>query len=149
MRPSLLAMTVKLSKLQRDLLIEHVDGLHPFIDQPLENATRESLILRELICYEPATHSILGIPNGTRLTDPDGREALCFILECYWTGLLRWQRARDEKLFNPDMEIQLQQALRFSARETKRNELRQQNFTPPVNKAIGHAYDRPAVPAKP
>lgn len=93
MQPSFEDMIRKLSKLQRDFLVDHVDGLRPFVDQPIENQTRESLVARKLVRYEPLARSQLGAPNGTMLTDA-GREALCWLLGQYADALMRGIAAR-------------------------------------------------------
>ncbi len=81
MLPSQEKMVTKLSKLQREFLIAHVDGLiRPFKDEPTETRTREALIEKELIEYDPKARSVLGIPQGTIRTDPLGREAICMLL---------------------------------------------------------------------
>ena len=79
MLPSQQIMVAKLSKLQREFLIAHVNGLHPFTASPLETATRNSLVDRRLIEYVPERRSRLGCPDGTILTDL-GHEALGMIL---------------------------------------------------------------------
>ncbi len=91
--PSLALMIAKLSKLQREFLIDHVDGVRPFIDQQIENMTRESMIARGLVRYHPQSRSHLGRPDGTALTN-DGREALCTILGQYADALCRAVTAR-------------------------------------------------------
>ncbi len=141
MYPSLERLVLKLSSTQRDFLIEHSCGMRPFVNAPLENKTRRSLVERELISYDPPTRSLLGIPNGTVLTD-DGREALCFILgrcaDNLTQGLWAKERLVDSTHF---------QALTEACAYWKTHERSPKVLTPP--KITGHAYDRPAVPAKP
>lgn len=94
LEPSFLDMIWKLSKLQRDFLVDHVDTIKPFCDNPIENMTRESLIVRKLVRYEPETRSRLGVPTGTVLTT-EGRIALCTILGQYAEALMRAATARN------------------------------------------------------
>ncbi len=92
-------MVKKLSFHQRALLISHCDtGFRPFHDEPVENKTRRSLIIRGLIRYEPRMPGRLGKPQGTVLTDPNGRDAACMVLGEMWDQLqhaLDWQHPID------------------------------------------------------
>jgi hypothetical protein len=137
----------KLSKLQREYLIEHCCGLHPFVNEPLENATRRSLIERELIEYEPPIRSKLGIPQGTVLTD-DGKEAVCAVLDQCAEALIRGLRSREENLISSHTENELRLALSECSEEWRKHELREQALAPPKAVVAGHAYNRPAVPTK-
>jgi hypothetical protein len=147
MRPSLGMIVNKLSKLQRDYLVDHIDVMRPFLNEPLENATRKSMIERGLIRYEPPTHSLLGVPHGTVFTD-DGREAVCEVLEQCAQALIRGLRSRDERLINSHLEDELRGALAECSAEWRRHELREQALAPPKTVTLGHAYNRPTVPTK-
>lgn len=118
MLPSQATMIAKLSKLQRDFLISHVDGLRPFRNEPTETRTRESLIEKELIEYDPKARSRLGIPQGTTLTDPLGRETVCMVLGWYADALERSNRAMNHALAmatNDDQQAACFKAMRDSA----------------------------------
>lgn len=121
MLPSQRDSVNRLSKLQREFLIDHVDGLRPFADQPVENATRAALLWRKLIRYEPPRTNRLGRPNGTVLTD-DGREALGFILGCYADSLTRAIKAHQ---LGEQREALLLRALHESAHHSRINEAQQ------------------------
>ncbi len=75
-------MVRKLSHHQRVFLVSHCEyaGFRPFNSEPIENKTRRSLIIRGLIRYEPRMPGRLGKPQGTLLTDPEGRDAVCMVL---------------------------------------------------------------------
>lgn len=88
MLPSEQTIVERLSKLQRDLLIEHVrQDMRPFTTAQPESSTRASLILRGLIRYEPDDRSMLGVPEGTVLTER-GRAAVCVVLGWYMDALV-------------------------------------------------------------
>jgi hypothetical protein len=148
MTPSLERCVSRLSKLQREYLVEHACGMHPFHNEPHENATRRSLVERGLIKYEPPTRSLLGIPHGTLLT-PDGREVVCSVLAQYADALMLSLKWRDETLISRHLENQLRIALQECSAEWRKHELRELAINPPESKRLGHAYDRPAVSAKP
>ena len=119
MLPSQQKMVIKLSKLQRDFLVSHVDGMRPFRNEPTETRTRESLIDDELIEYDPRQRSRLGIPQGTTLTDPLGREAVCMVLGWYADELNRAMMAMNNALAaakNDDQQTALFKAMRDSAK---------------------------------
>lgn len=87
--PSVRHMIFGLSQMQREFLIDHVEGLCPFTSSdPMINRTRESLLKRKLIRYEPPVRNRLGRPDGTVLTDA-GRKAMCVILGQYADDLVR------------------------------------------------------------
>ncbi len=115
-------MVRKLSHHQRNLLIAHYNGLHPFRNEPVENATRRSLIIRGLIRYEPQTVSRVGKPLGTVLTDPDGRYACCMVL-----GEMANQLTAIEPPIPEDRQRAYYDALAECARHW-RNENRRHNF---------------------
>lgn len=141
LHPSLEMMMLGLSASQRDYLGYHVDGLRPFVNAPIENRTRRSLVERGLIHYVPETRSRLGMPEGTRLTD-DGREVLCALLDHMADSLTAAMRAKEAQRFvDPLREMALRQALADTAKEWKRQDVQQQQAPPPL--PIGHAYDRP------
>jgi hypothetical protein len=144
MEPSLERLALKLSSSQRDFLIEHSCGMRPFLNAPVENKTRKSLVERELVTYDPPTRSLLGIPNGTVLTD-DGREVLCFILGRCADNLTQglWSH---ERVIDMTRETRLFQALAEASEYWKKHERNPEIHAP--RKTIGHAYDRPAVPTK-
>lgn len=79
---STLAIAHKLTKPQRDLLLEHVDGLVP-VKQGLENFVRNALFERRLLRFERTLR-----PQNTILTDL-GREVLCALLGSYADALVR------------------------------------------------------------
>ncbi len=119
MLPSQQTMVIRLSKLQRDFLISHIDGLRPFKDEPTETRTREALIEKELIEYDPKARSLLGIPQGTVRTDPLGREAICMILGWYADALVHSMLAMNNALAaaeTNDQQTALFKAMRDSAR---------------------------------
>ena len=73
-------MVRKLSHHQRAFLIAHCEtGFLPYRNEPMENTTRRSLIIRKLIEYEPHMPGRLGKPDGTVLTF-DGHDAACMVL---------------------------------------------------------------------
>jgi hypothetical protein len=95
----------RLSKLQRELLIEHVrDHVRPFSHDRDEAATRAGLISRGLIRWEPDTRSRIGVPDGTVLTEL-GREAVCLVLGWYIDALVV-ATERKEVRFNFPQERQ-------------------------------------------
>ena len=94
MLPSEAVTIGKLSKLQREFLESHIDGMRPFRNDPQENSTRRSLIARGLIRYEPKARTLLGKPDGTVLTDPFGRQALAMILAWHIEYLIRYAEKR-------------------------------------------------------
>jgi hypothetical protein len=78
-------MVTRLSDHQRTFLIGHCDtGFRTFVNEPIENKTRRALIIRGLIRYEPRMPGRLGKPQGTVLTDPEGRDAVCMVLGQMW-----------------------------------------------------------------
>jgi hypothetical protein len=113
MLPSQQAMVNKLSKLQREFLIEHHNGMRPFRNSPIENTTRGSLIARKLITYHPPLRTLIGKPEGTVLTDPLGREAICMVLGAYADALVAVMHNRNalRALFNPDRQLALLKTL--------------------------------------
>jgi hypothetical protein len=113
MLPSQQYAVAKLTKLQRDFLIDHVDGFKPFHNERSENATRESLIARKLIRWEPEPIGSLGMPKGTVITDPLGREARAMILGWYADALIGAIAAR---VMDEDKERMLLRVLMDSAR---------------------------------
>jgi hypothetical protein len=119
MLPSQEKMVIKLSKLQRDFLILHVDGLlRPFSDEPTETRTREALIEKELIEYDPKARSRLGIPQGTVRTDPLGREAICMVLSWEIEDVIHEMMAMNNALAlaTTDEQAALFKAMRDSAK---------------------------------
>ncbi len=120
MLPSQQRMVVKLSKLQRDFLLLHVDGLlRPFNNEPTETRTREALIEKELIEYDPKARSRLGIPQGTVRTDPLGREAICMVLSWEIEHVIHEMMAMNNALAaatTDDQQTALFKAMRDSAR---------------------------------
>jgi len=130
----------KLTKLQREFLIDHVDGMRPFIDQPVDNQVRESLITRHMIRYEPDIRSRLGRPDGTVLTD-DGRSALGYVLGDYADALIRALEARQE-FNNITREKELVVVLREAAAMWREYESYQRSLTPPREK---YGYGRQAT----
>ncbi len=119
-------MVTRLSDHQRTFLIGHCDtGFRPFVNEPIENKTRRSLIIRGLIRYEPRMPGRLGKPQGTVLTDPDGRDAACMVLGEMADQL---SHAIDyEHPIDKDKQQLLHDALAECARHW-RNEDRRQNF---------------------
>ncbi len=125
MLPSFRGMIMKLSSMQRTFLVSHYDGLRPFNDAPVENATRSSLISRGLIRYQPDLRSRLGRPDGTVLTSPRGREAYHFIMEEYATYLIEALQKKQDAI-DEDQQVALLHALEECARYWKREERRQE-----------------------
>ncbi len=125
MLPSQRAMVMKLSSYQREFLISHCRGMRPFKDEPIENATRSSLIKRKLIRYKPDGHCRLGIPDGTVATDPLGREAICTILAEYADNLLE-AIDNEWEVSDPDKQKALFDALTECAKYWEREERRQE-----------------------
>lgn len=124
--PMLLAdMVRKLSHHQRAFLIGHCEhGFRPFHNEPVENTTRRSLIIRGLIRYEPRAVSRVGKPQGTVLTH-EGRDAACMVLGEIADQLshaVTWGAPIDE-----DRQQLLHDALAECARHW-RNENRRHNF---------------------
>jgi hypothetical protein len=144
MRRSLEMIVMKLSYAQREFLISHACGMRPFINEKMENATRKSLVERDLLQYEPPTRSLLGKPNGTLLTH-DGREALCFILNRCADNLTSGLAAR-ENVIDPKRTEQIYRALMEASAHWKEHDPVKPEYAP--SSIIAHAYDRPAIPTK-
>ncbi len=127
MLPSQQSMVEKLSKLQRDFLIDHHNGLRPFSQTSTEVRTCESLIERELIRYEPepppGKERSLGKPDGTMLTDPFGREAFGLVISWYIEELVRINEKREalRALFNEDQQLALRYVLMESAQHWRKD----------------------------
>lgn len=89
-------VAAQLSKPQRDLLVEHVDGRMP-VRQPViagdKYRVRVTAVLarRRLLAYEGKTRAR---PTHTRITD-DGRAVLAWVLADYAQALLRSQYGID------------------------------------------------------
>lgn len=146
MTPSLEATVLRLSHAQREFLVGHVDeksinGMRPFVNDPIENTTRRSLVVRGLVRFEPKTASRLGVPAGTMLTD-DGHQALHAVLGECADALMKAYNSQDRFI-----DRNLYTALADALIEGRKHELRQQAISPPPKQLTGHAYDRPAVPA--
>ena len=81
---SVRAIANKLSKQQRDFLIDHIDGPHP-ISQGYETFVRNALEARGLVCFD-LPQSLR--PKTTIITEL-GREIVCAILGDYADALVR------------------------------------------------------------
>jgi hypothetical protein len=136
MLPSLRSTIERLSKLQREFLIDHVDGIRPFADAPVENATRGALLARKFICYEPPQRNRLGRPVGTVLTDT-GREALSFILGDMADNLTRALLA-NERCLDENRECALFHVLTETAKHWRLQDVVQQRLGVSTN---GEAND--------
>ncbi len=125
--PTLENTVQRLSHHQRAFLVSHCgyDGFRPFHDEPIENKTRQSLIIRGLVRYEPRMPSRIGKPQGTVLTDPDGRDAACMVLGEMADQL---SHAIDyEQPIDKDRQQLLHDALAECARHWRNEDRRQQH----------------------
>ena len=83
-----LEIAMRLSRYQREYLIDHIDGIRPVIvNNNIDNMARNALLGRNLIRYVPA-ESISARPRGTALTEL-GRATLCALLGYYADQLVR------------------------------------------------------------
>ena len=106
----------KLSKLQREFLIAHFeqgrDGFKPFKEEKIENQTRESLVARGIVRYDPPKKGMLGCPRGTVLTDPLGRQAASMVLGWYADSLIEVLAQRQNReVLNTDRQVALLKVL--------------------------------------
>ncbi len=120
-------MVKKLSHHQREFLISHCAyaGFRPFHNEPVENATRRSLIIRGLIRYEPRMPGRIGKPQGTVLTDPEGHDAVRMVLGEIADQLsyaIDWEHPIDQ-----DRQKLLHDALLECARHWRDEDRRQQH----------------------
>ncbi len=121
-------MVKKLSHHQREFLISHCGyaGFRPFHNEPVENATRRSLIIRGLIRYEPRMPGRIGKPQGTLLTDPEGHDAVRMVLGEIADQLsyaIDWEHPIDQ-----DRQKLLHDALLECARHWRNEDRRQQHI---------------------
>lgn len=87
-----------LSRKQREMLIEHIDGPQPVVLTSDQSATRASLLRFEFLQFdEPASPR----PFNTLLTDR-GREAICIFLDAE-AGLLMRAHSLSATLTGEDM----------------------------------------------
>ena len=90
----------RLSKHQRDMLVEHIDGklfvpVPVTLRNPARNRSTLALIDAKLIRYSGHWRSDHNRPQSTRITD-DGRQVLAIILAQYAEALIRAGHARQQ-----------------------------------------------------